>query len=146
MSVLIRGMKMPKRCKTCQFSGFGGIRGELHVCMFTGENQPTLSQERMSGCPLIELPPHGRLIDTDELAKEILTLQKYRFSIEDPEIFVSRKAVMQAIKDEHAIVEADDTIKTPLFDIVEEHDHCHVQVLKNSITGEISVGWWKEEE
>ena len=53
------------------------------------------------------LPPHGRLIDAYELAIEILKLQKYRFSIEDPEIFVSRKAVMQAIKDEHAIIEAE---------------------------------------
>lgn len=38
------------------------------------------------------------------------------------------------------------SVKTNLFDLVEEHDHCHVQVLKNSITGDISVGWWKEEE
>ncbi len=38
------------------------------------------------------------------------------------------------------------TVETGIFDIVEEHDHCHVQVLKNSITGEISVGWWEEKE
>lgn len=30
---------------------------------------------------------------------------------------------------------------TSIYDIVEEHKNCTVQVLKNSITGEISVGW-----
>ncbi len=28
------------------------------------------------------------------------------------------------------------------YDVVEEHDNCHVQVLRNSQTGEVSVGWW----
>lgn len=37
-------------------------------------------------------------------------------------------------------------LETGIFDIVEEHDHCHVQVLRNSITGEVSVGWWEEKE
>lgn len=36
-------------------------------------------------------------------------------------------------------------IETGVFDIVEEHDNCFVQVLKNSVTGEISIGW-KENE
>ena len=40
----------------------------------------------------------------------------------------------------------EETVSNPLFDIVEEHDHCHVQVLRNSITGEVSVGWWEEKE
>lgn len=63
--VLIRGMKMPQRCKACRFCGFGGERSELNVCMFTGESQPKLSQERMSKCPLVPVPPHGRLIDAE---------------------------------------------------------------------------------
>ena len=67
MSILIPGMEMPKRCKGCQFAGFGGIRSELSVCMFTGESQSILSHERMSKCPLIHVPPHGRLIDADKL-------------------------------------------------------------------------------
>lgn len=65
--ILIRGMEMPQRCKACRFCGFGGRRSELNVCMFTGESQPKLSQERMSKCPLVPVPPHGRLIDADAL-------------------------------------------------------------------------------
>ena len=34
-------------------------------------------------------------------------------------------------------------IETNIFDIVEEYEDCTVQVLKNSITGETSVGWYR---
>lgn len=53
MSVLIKGMGLPKFCRACQFAGFGGRNCELNVCMFTGESQLTLSPERMNNCPLI---------------------------------------------------------------------------------------------
>ena len=32
-----------------------------------------------------------------------------------------------------------------IYDEVEEHDNCTVQILRNSITGETSVGWWENE-
>lgn len=32
-----------------------------------------------------------------------------------------------------------------VYDVVEEHKNCTVQVLKNSVTGEMSVGWKKNE-
>lgn len=69
--VLIRGMaKMPGNCRECMFAGFGGMRNELNVCMFSGESQSLISHERMSKCPLVPLPEgHGRLIDADALLK-----------------------------------------------------------------------------
>jgi len=33
----------------------------------------------------------------------------------------------------------------PIFDQVETYTNCTVQVLTNSITGEVSVGWWQNE-
>lgn len=72
MGVYVRGIEMPTRCKVCSFCGFGGRTGELNVCMFTGEGQPTLSQERMSRCPLAEIPPHGRLGDLDALIEKVI--------------------------------------------------------------------------
>lgn len=33
-----------------------------------------------------------------------------------------------------------------VFDEVETYENCTVQILKNSVTGEISVGWWKNQE
>ena len=37
-------------------------------------------------------------------------------------------------------------VETNIFDIEELYPNCTVQVLKNSFTGEVSVGWWKNEE
>ena len=37
-------------------------------------------------------------------------------------------------------------IETNIFDIEETHPNCTVQVLRNSVTGEVSVGWWKNGE
>ena len=36
-------------------------------------------------------------------------------------------------------------ITTGLFDIEEIHQNCTVQILRNSVTGEISLGWWENE-
>lgn len=37
-------------------------------------------------------------------------------------------------------------ITTNIYDTEEIHHGCTVQVLRNSVTGETSVGWWKEKE
>lgn len=31
------------------------------------------------------------------------------------------------------------------FDIEEIHENCTVQIWKNSVTGEVSIGWWENE-
>ena len=38
------------------------------------------------------------------------------------------------------------TVETNLFDQEERHTNCTVQILKNSVTGEVSVGWWENED
>ena len=38
----------------------------------------------------------------------------------------------------------DPKVETNVFDIEEIHHNCVVQVLRNSITDEVSVGWWRE--
>jgi len=55
MSILIKGMEMPKNCGECSF-----ICKES-TCRY-GKGY-----ERSDFCPLVELPPHGRLIDADAL-------------------------------------------------------------------------------
>lgn len=32
-----------------------------------------------------------------------------------------------------------------VYDIEEVYPNCTVQVLRNSVTGQVSVGWWKNE-
>lgn len=37
-------------------------------------------------------------------------------------------------------------VETNIYDIEEIHHNCTVQILRNSVTGEQSIGWWPEEE
>ena len=60
MSVLIKGMEMPKSCGKCIF------RYE-YICMLNHEMVFKSTNNRHKNCPLIEIPPHGRLIDADAL-------------------------------------------------------------------------------
>ncbi len=66
MSVLIKGMGMPKTAGECSVK----IDPDTRRCIYTGkEFEETLSlllSRRCADCPLIEVPtPHGRLIDAD---------------------------------------------------------------------------------
>ena len=70
MSILIKGMEMPKNCRTCPrlFDGHS-----YRWCNITGESLGIEETDngRDEYCPLIELPPHGRLGDLDALQKQI---------------------------------------------------------------------------
>lgn len=57
MSVLAKGWKMPRDCIVCPF-GWNGCNHQ-HDYVYMGE--------RPDDCPLVEIPPHGRLIDADAL-------------------------------------------------------------------------------
>ena len=63
MSILIKSMKMPIVCPACPFFKRGDLK-----CVLTG-NTFDLHEEidRKQDCPLVEIPPHGRLIDADAL-------------------------------------------------------------------------------
>lgn len=56
MSVMIKGMEMPKTCDDCY------IR-ERNTCPLLKTNVGGWG--RCIGCPLVEVQPHGRLIDAD---------------------------------------------------------------------------------
>ena len=50
-------------------------------------------------------------------------------------------------RDDCPLVELpEQTIETNIFDIEEIHHNCTVQILTNSVTGEVSVGWWENED
>lgn len=49
-------------------------------------------------------------------------------------------------RDDCPLVELpEQTIETNIFDECERHDNCVVEVWRNSITGEVSVGWWEND-
>ena len=66
MSVLIKGMKIPQNCCECPLTYY-----EDASCLFTGI--VALSIGRQVACPLVEVPPHGRLIDENWLRDAMIT-------------------------------------------------------------------------
>lgn len=73
MSILIKGMKMPNDCPVCPLAHWNKLDRftgcEIKKRYFDKADMET--RGRPSFCPLVELPPHGRLIDADELKKQL---------------------------------------------------------------------------
>jgi len=78
MSVLVKNMKMPKDCPQCPLSSWSPITDEFLGCFIVpGKRYAVLddkeyaeSTKRPDWCPLVELKPHGDLIDRNDLKKE----------------------------------------------------------------------------
>lgn len=69
MSILIKGMEMPTDCDNCSLFD---DRFDYPSCNATGYSRGynwNPRGQRMPDCPLIEIPPHGDLIDRDALMK-----------------------------------------------------------------------------
>ena len=66
MSIIIKGMDMPKSCRTCPLNS-----APPNGCLIWTIND-IRKDKRNNDCPLVEIPtPHGRLIDKDELLSHI---------------------------------------------------------------------------
>lgn len=104
MSVLVRGMEMPKNCTVCPmhhyyfppttFASDELTVKAVSICMGTRRE---LNSEN---CPLIPIPPHGRLIDADTLFEKV-----YEFYGEDCE--TAENWMMGKINDAPTIIPAE---------------------------------------
>lgn len=68
MSVLIKGMELPKNCEVCPLN--------FYECALLEKSSEEIMQyfggdSRHPDCPLVEVPKHGRLIDADMLKRNI---------------------------------------------------------------------------
>lgn len=77
MSVYIKGMEMPKSCFSCPFMYARTLCAANHKIQFDDEGYTEL-KGRYIGCPLVEIPPHGRLIDADK-QKPYMLNEHYRY-------------------------------------------------------------------
>lgn len=106
----------------------------------------------------VEVLSKVRLIDVDELLNRVaLNLIPYKYAIttaKNPSsaAFLAADDVIRKIKREiekSPIVEElknrEVTIETNIFDKETTIENCTVQILENSITGEVSVGWWRND-
>lgn len=69
MSILIKGMKMPSSCYDCELIDIVKDCPHYDIPNDAYCQIPWLRKRRHENCPLISVPPHGRLIDADALLK-----------------------------------------------------------------------------
>ena len=74
MGVYIKGMEMPKSCYFCEM-----YEADLYWCSAAKRDIDSFDDydNRSSFCPLVPVPPHGRLIDADAL---IIALETQDYS------------------------------------------------------------------
>lgn len=68
MSILIKGMEMPKSCWECEVGSASQLDNK--TCPFyamEGQEQENYQNKIADGCPVSYVPPHGRLIDADAI-------------------------------------------------------------------------------
>lgn len=108
MSLIIKGMSMPKSCHDCDLFSGEGFLCPL-VIETTNNWVPEFMYKRVDECPLVEIPtPHGRLIDADRLMdvieKNSYLLKGYYNSLENG-MFLT--GIKQAINEAPTIIEAE---------------------------------------
>lgn len=114
MSVLIKGMKMPKNCTICRFCVPEADPENGEMCMAIGKYVPSCTKERLDDCPLVEVPPHGRLIDSDELLQAQFHPLPYTHitpsDIEDSELYQRawNDALLAVYENAVTIIEAEE--------------------------------------
>ena len=187
MSIIIKGMKMPKR----------EDGRELTLRIMPDGSVIDVNGNRMTDVEAKELPPHGDLIDRGALQKYLIKKAEddwnksaapyswayaYECISDTLDIFPPvieaeegrRMTLAKAVKTlrdycasrescrgcnfeeggeifvkcalEHPPEKWNDPPETNLYDEEETHENCTVQILRNSITGETSVGWWENKE
>lgn len=108
MSILIKGMKMPTSCSDCgQFRWSNFLQSDVcRIAEAIGGNGLFKFEEegiakRPSWCPLVEVPPHGRLIDADDVF-HVLT-SYYHHSAD-----IQHEALKEALARVSTIIEAEE--------------------------------------
>ena len=100
MSIYIPGMKMPKNCIDCAF-GWNGWCHRINSRAFVEVDM------RRHDCPLIEIPPHGRLIDADALDKTIEFIGEAEAQIYGSQNWRFAMKCRQALENAPTIIEAE---------------------------------------
>ena len=65
MSVIVKSMEMPQNCGECALYIDGACYGKGYR-----DYRSIMDTAKPDDCPLIELPPHGRLADLDKMIND----------------------------------------------------------------------------
>ena len=103
MSILIKGMEMPTSCGDCKaFVCYRQWAGDVGDCFCGITKNDAKAKEKNADCPLVSVPPHGRLIDADSVFVE---LRKSWINSSD-ELFAN-KEVWRTLNEAPTIIPAD---------------------------------------
>ena len=85
MGVYIPNLEIPTSCFDCPVShpALGNLGAAILGCPLIGKtlSAPFCEEKRMDNCPLVPVPPHGRLIDADALRQ---TMYHEAFETDSP--------------------------------------------------------------
>ena len=111
--IYIKCMEMPTRCGRCDMC-VKEVDGDIdyhYECCITAARIDNLG-EKMEDCPLVPVPPHGRLIDADAL---MLKIQEYIEEYDDLDEngyhnlkWCAMKETEMAINDAPTVIEAEE--------------------------------------
>lgn len=74
VSVLVKGMKMPTSCGNCKaFVCYKQWAGDIGDSFCGITKNDAKAKEKNADCPLVPVPPHGRLIDADKISEHKYT-------------------------------------------------------------------------
>ena len=109
MGIYIKGMEMPTRCGRCDMcitEADGNIDAHKECCI-TGAIIDNLG-EKMEDCPLVEIPPHGRLIDADALEAYVRRLCTMAFGEGNGPYYFAYKSLAKLVSKAPTIIEAEE--------------------------------------
>ena len=79
MGIYIKDMEMPSKCAECRLMRIWGKDNPSYVCMpakvYIEDFLTNAYKPRPECCPLIPVPPHGRLIDADAVERNLIKMQ-----------------------------------------------------------------------
>ena len=104
---------MPKSCAECDFIVCDDEYEFECWCPIIRNNVEEYTADKPASCPLVEVPPHGRLIDVDKLLERIKRDLSTKCIYTDEE-----KAYQAAVEDAEFITECAPTV-------IESEDHEH---------------------
>lgn len=78
MGIYIKGMEMPSTCEECRLESFCNLWIEAIKMSGVELKVGAKATIRHPDCPLIPVPPHGRLGDLDKLESGLRHMAKYQ--------------------------------------------------------------------
>ena len=106
MSVLIKGMKMPKSCFFCEMCYQEQDSEHCVTSRCAAQEHKEIFPDkslRNDDCPLVEIKPHGRLIDADAFRAEYFCGDKFPHNM----VYVTVEQVLNRIDESPTIIEAE---------------------------------------